>query len=91
MNFLDNDDLFILDELEEEENEEDCDELDDESDDECDDEILSDYSQESENSSVYKINRQKSSGNGSRTAKYSDTNPFEFANPFETDEKNKKD
>ena len=87
MNFLDNDDLFILDELEEEENEEDCDELDDES----DDEILSDYSQESENSSVYKINRQKSSGNGSRTAKYSDINPFEFANPFETDEKNKKD
>ena len=87
MNFLDNDDLFILDELEEEENEEDCDELEDES----DDEILSDYSQESENSSVYKINRQKSSGNGSRTAKYSDTNPFEFANPFETDEKNKKD
>lgn len=87
MNFLDNDDLFILDELEEEENEEDCDELEDES----DDEILSDYSQGIENSSVYKINRQKSSGNGSRTAKYSDTNPFEFANPFETDEKNKKD
>ncbi len=87
MNFLDNDDLFILDELEEEENEEDCDELEDES----DDEILSDYSQGSENASVYKINRQKSSGNGSRTAKYSDTNPFEFANPFETDEKNKKD
>lgn len=87
MNFLDNDDLFILDELEEEENEEDCDELDDES----DDEILSDYSQGSEKASVYKINRQNRSGNGSRTAKYSDTNPFEFANPFETDEKNKKD
>lgn len=87
MKLLDNDDLFILDELEEEENEEYCDELDDES----DDEILSDYSQESENSSVYKINRRKPSENGSRTAKYSDTNPFEFANPFETDEKNKKD